>query len=198
MINPNKDIVIEHKLVKLDENIVKNIISKYPSDRKASAVIPLLHYVQEMSKGWLPIPEIERVAEILNMPYMKVYEVASFYSMFNLKPIGKNLLQLCQTTPCWLRGSDQLEKCIYDTLKIKDGETSKDNIFTLIKVECLGACVNAPILQVNNDYYEDLNYNSTKKLLSDIKNNKKTKSGSVIGRKSSEPLINEEKKNVRK
>jgi NADH-quinone oxidoreductase E subunit len=146
----------------------------------------------------LPVPEIERVAEILDMPYMKVYEVASFYTMFNLKPIGKKLLQLCHTTPCWLRGSDQIEKSIYDTLKIKDGETTPDDMFTLMKVECLGACVNAPILQINDDYYEDLDYKSTKELLNKIKTKKNIKPGSVIGRKSSEPYDKNRNENVTK
>ena len=132
-----------YKLCNIDQVKVDDILDKYPSNRKASAVIPLLHYVQKKSNGWLPVPEIERVAEILDMPYMKVYEVASFYTMFNLKPVGKKLLQLCHTTPCWLRGSDEIEKSIFDTLKIKDGETTPDNMFTLMKVECLGACVNA-------------------------------------------------------
>ena len=175
------------KLCNIDQIKVDEILDKYPSNRKASAVIPLLQYVQKKSNGWLPVPEIERVADILDMPYMKVYEVASFYTMFNLKPVGKKLLQLCHTTPCWLRGSDQIEKSIYDTLKIKDGETTPDNMFTLMKVECLGACVNAPILQINDDYYEDLDYKSTKELLNKIKTKKNIKPGSVIGRKSSEP-----------
>ena len=176
-----------YKLCNIDQFKVDEILDKYPSNRKASAVLPLLHYVQKKSNGWLPVPEIERVAEILDIPYMKVYEVASFYTMFNLKPVGKKLLQLCHTTPCWLRGSDQIEKSIYDTLKIKDGETTPDNMFTLMKVECLGACVNAPILQINDDYYEDLDYKSTKELLNKIKTKKNIKPGSVIGRKSSEP-----------
>ena len=187
-----------YKLCNIDQVKVDEILDKYPSNRKASAVIPLLHYVQKKSNGWLPVPEIERVAEILDMPYMKVYEVASFYTMFNLKPVGKKLLQLCHTTPCWLRGSDQIEKSIYDTLKIKDGETTSDNMFTLMKVECLGACVNAPILQINDDYYEDLDYRSTKELLNKIKTKKNVKSGSVIGRKSSEPYNKNGNKNVTK
>ena len=186
------------KLCNIDQVKVDEILDKYPSNRKASAVIPLLHYVQKKSNGWLPVPEIERVAEILDMPYMKVYEVASFYTMFNLKPVGKKLLQLCHTTPCWLRGSDQIEKSIYDTLKIKDGETTPDNMFTLMKVECLGACVNAPILQINDDYYEDLDYKSTKELLNKIKTKKNIKPGSVIGRKSSEPYDKNGNKNVTK
>ena len=187
-----------YKLCNIDKFKVDEILEKYPSNRKASAVIPLLHYVQKKSNGWLPVPEIERVAEILDMPYMKVYEVASFYTMFNLKPVGKKLLQLCHTTPCWLRGSDQIEKSIYDTLKIKDGETTPDDMFTLMKVECLGACVNAPILQINDDYYEDLDYKSTKELSSKIKTKKNIKPGSVIGRKSSEPYDKNGNKNVTK
>ena len=186
------------KLCNIDQVKVDEILDKYPTTRKASAVIPLLHYVQKKSNGWLPVPEIERVAEILDMPYMKVYEVASFYTMFNLKPVGKKLLQLCHTTPCWLRGSDQIEKSIYDTLKIKDGETTPDDMFTLMKVECLGACVNAPILQINDDYYEDLDYKSTKELLNKIKTKKNIKPGSVIGRKSSEPYDKNGNKNVTK
>ena len=187
-----------YKLCNIDQVKVDEILDKYPSNRKASAVIPLLHYVQKKSNGWLPVPEIERVAEILEMPYMKVYEVASFYTMFNLKPVGKKLLQLCHTTPCWLRGSDEIEKSIIDTLKIKDGETTADNMFTLMKVECLGACVNAPILQINDDYYEDLDYKSTKELLNKIKTKKNIKPGSVIGRKSSEPYDKNGNKNVTK
>ena len=187
-----------YKLCNIDQLKVDEILDKYPPTRKASAVIPLLHYIQKKSNGWLPVPEIERVADILDMPYMKVYEVASFYTMFNLKPVGKKLLQLCHTTPCWLRGSDQIEKSIFDTLKIKDGETTSDNVFTLIKVECLGACVNAPILQINDDYYEDLDYNSTRELLKKIKNKKNIKPGSVIGRNSSEPYDKNGNKNVTK
>ena len=187
-----------YKLCNIDQVKVDEILDKYPPNRKASAVIPLLHYVQKKSNGWLPVPEIERVAEILDMPYMKVYEVASFYTMFNLEPVGKKLLQLCHTTPCWLRGSDQIEKSIYDTLKIKDGETTPDDMFTLMKVECLGACVNAPILQINDDYYEDLDYKSTKELLNKIKTKKNIKPGSVIGRKSSEPYDKNGNVNVTK
>lgn len=187
-----------YKLCNIDQVKVDEILDKYPSNRKASAVIPLLHYVQKKSNGWLPVPEIERAAEILDMPYMKVYEVASFYTMFNLKPVGKKLLQLCHTTPCWLRGSDEIEKSIFDTLKIKDGETTPDKMFTLMKVECLGACVNAPILQINDDYYEDLDYKSTKELLNKIKTKKNIKPGSVIGRKSSEPYDKNGNVNVTK
>ena len=182
--------VDNYKLCNIDQVKVDEILDKYPSNRKASAVIPLLHYVQKKSNGWLPVPEIERVADILDMPYMKVYEVASFYTMFNLKPVGKKLLQLCHTTPCWLRGSDEIEKSIFDTLKIKDGETTPDNMFTLMKVECLGACVNAPILQINDDYYEDLDKEKTLKILDEILDGKTPKPGSYRGRINNEPENN--------
>ena len=179
----------EYILAVLEDKVLTKIINKYPTNRKSSAVLPVLHYVQKQAGGWLPVPEIERVAEILDMSYMRVYEVASFYTMFNLNPVGKYLLQVCRTTPCWLRGSDDIEKCIKDKLKINNGETTKDGMFTLIEVECLGACVNAPVLQINDDYYEDLNYEKTKKLLNDFKKNRPPKYGSMIGRKSSEPLF---------
>jgi|TARA_B100001741_G_scaffold163272_1_gene134996 NADH-quinone oxidoreductase subunit E len=179
----NKDI-----LVKLDKNEIEEIISKYPSNRKSSAVLPLLHLVQKKAGGWLPVHEMERVANILEMSYMRVFEIASFYTMFNIQPVGKYLLQVCKTTPCWLRGADDIQKCIKDNLDLDNGKTSKDGIFTLMEVECLGACVNAPILQINDDYYEDLDYKSTKDLLDKLKKNIKTPKGSKLGRKSSEPL----------
>lgn len=160
----NKDI-----LVKLDKNEIEEIISKYPSNRKSSAVLPLLHLVQKKAGGWLPVHEMERVANILEMSYMRVFEIASFYTMFNIQPVGKYLLQVCKTTPCWLRGADDIQKCIKDNLDLDNGKTSKDGIFTLMEVECLGACVNAPILQINDDYYEDLDYKSTKDLLDKLK-----------------------------
>ena len=179
----NKDI-----LVKLDKNEIEEIISKYPSNRKSSAVLPLLHLVQKKAGGWLPVHEMERVANILEMSYMRVFEIASFYTMFNIQPVGKYLLQVCKTTPCWLRGADNIQKCIKDNLDLDNGKTSKDGIFTLMEVECLGACVNAPILQINDDYYEDLDYKSTKELLDKLKKNIKSPKGSTLGRKSSEPL----------
>ena len=181
-------------LVDLDEEVISNLLKNYPSNRKSSAVIPLLHYVQKKAGGWLSVPEIERVGEILEMSYMRVYEVVSFYTMFNLKPVGKYLLQICRTTPCWLRGSDDLEKCIKDNLKIKNGETTKDGLFTLMEVECLGACVNAPILQINDDYYEDLDYEKTNILLNKFKKNNQPKPGSMLGRISSEPTNTRESK----
>ena len=166
------------------EKKIKIIFSKYPKNRKASAVMPLLDIAQRESGGWLSIPAIEAVSDRVGLAKMRVLEIASFYTMYNLKPVGKWHLQICNTTPCWLCGSDNVLKAITDTLKIKIGETSKNGDFTLTTVECLGACVNAPILQVNDDYYEDLNYEGTVKLINSLKLNKKPKIGSIKGKKS--------------
>ena len=166
------------------EKEILEILKKYPPERKASAVMPLLDLAQREAGGWLPISALEAVAEKVGLAYMRVLEIASFYTMYNLHPVGKWHLQICGTTPCWLRGSDDILNAIYDTLKIKPNETSKNGEFTLTPVECLGACVNAPILQVNDDFYEDLNYNSTKKLIEGLKKDKKPNYGSIKDRKS--------------
>ena len=166
------------------EKEILEILKKYPPERKASAGMPLLDLAQREAGGWLPISALEAVAEKVDLAYMRVLEIASFYTMYNLNPVGKWHLQICGTTPCWLRGSDDILKAIYDTLKIKPNETSKNGEFTLTPVECLGACVNAPILQVNDDFYEDLNYNSTKKLIEGLKKDKKPNYGSIKDRKS--------------
>ena len=166
------------------EKEILEIFKKYPPERKASAVMPLLDLAQREAGGWLPISALEAVAEKVGLAYMRVLEIASFYTMYNLNPVGKWHLQICGTTPCWLRGSDDILKAIYDTLKIKPNETSKNGEFTLTPVECLGACVNAPILQVNDDFYEDLNYSSTKKLIEGLKKDKKPNYGSIKDRKS--------------
>ncbi len=131
-------------------------IAKYPAHGKQSAVLPLLQLAQEQHDNWLPRAAMDHVADLLNMPRIRVYEVATFYSMFNLQPVGKHLVQICTTTPCWLAGSDAVVKACRDRLGIKPGETTADGAFTVIEVECLGACVNAPMVQINNDYYEDL------------------------------------------
>ena len=166
------------------EKKIKHILSKYPDNRKASAVLPILDIAQRESGGWLPIKAIEEVAKYVDLAKIRVLEIASFYSMYNLKPIGKWHLQICQTTPCWLCGSEDVLKAIFDELKIKPNESTADELFTLTAVECLGACVNAPILQVNDDYYEDLDYKTTVKLLNSFKKNKPAKVGSVKGRTS--------------
>jgi NADH-quinone oxidoreductase E subunit len=165
----------------------KAIIAKYPDGRQASAVLPLLDLAQRQHDNWLPLAAIEHVANILEMPRIRVYEVATFYTMLNLAPVGKYLLQLCGTTPCWLRGSDDLKAAIREECGIGVGETSADGLFTLIEVECLGACVNAPMIQVNDDFFEDLDRDSTIKLLRSLKNGDEVVPGSATGRHSSEP-----------
>ena len=162
-------------------------IAKYPEGRQASAILPLLWQAQKQGGGWLSEPAIRCVADMLGMAYIRALEVATFYSMFNLEPIGKNFVQICRTTPCWLRGSDKLSKVAQEVCETNIGETSDDEIFTVVEVECLGACCNAPMVQINDDYYEDLDEESFKKILQDLKDNKSIKVGSQIGRKSSQP-----------
>ena len=168
-------------------NKITNILKKYPSNKIQSAVIPLLDLAQRQNEGWLSKNSMEKVAETLSMSYIRVLEVATFYSMFNLEPIGKNFVQICRTTPCWLRGSDKLSKVAQEVCDTKVGGTSEDNKFTVVEVECLGACCNAPMIQINDDYYEDLNEDNFRKLLIELKSNNPIKSGSQIGRKSSQP-----------
>ena len=166
---------------------VQNIIKIYPAEKQQSAVIPLLDLAQRQNEGWLSKNAIEKVAENLSMSYIRVLEIATFYSMFNLEPIGKNFVQICRTTPCWLRGSDKLTKVAKEFSGCSLGETTKDKKFTFVEVECLGACCNAPMVQINDDYYEDLDENTFKQILLDIKNNTQIKKGSQIGRQTSHP-----------
>ena len=163
------------------------IIKKYPDSRQQSAVIPLLDLAQRQNSGWLSKTTIEKVAETLSMSYIRVLEVATFYSMFNLEPIGENFVQICRTTPCWLRGSDKLVEVAKEVSNIQLGETSNDKKFTIVEVECLGACCNAPMVQINDDYYEDLDEDSFKKILTDLKQSKEITKGSQIGRQTSHP-----------
>ena len=183
----------EKKIFKwTDENLdkIKIIVSKYPKGRQQSAVIPVLDLAQRQNNGWLTKNIIEKVSDTLGMSFIRVMEVATFYSMFNLQPVAKNFIQVCRTTPCWLRGSNNLVKIAKEVTGCDIGETSEDKIFTLVEVECLGACCNAPMVQINDNYYEDLNEQNFKELLLKIKNNEKILTGSQIGRKSSEAKRN--------
>jgi NADH-quinone oxidoreductase subunit E len=161
-------------------------IAKYPPGRQASAVLALLDLAQRQ-EGWVSRAAMDRIAEMLGMAPIRVYEVATFYTMFNLRPVGRYLLQACTTTPCWLRGSDEVVRACEKKLGIGVGGTTPDGLFTLIEVECLGACVNAPVLQVNDDYYEDLDGAATEALLDALKQGTPPPPGSVIGRRGSEP-----------
>ena len=169
-----------------NEAEAQRIIAKYPKGRQASAVMPLLDLAQRQHDNWIPMKAIEMIAAKLDMAEIRVLEVATFYTMFNLKPVGRYFLQACTTTPCWLRGSDNMMRCIKDRYGISSGETSDCGRFTLLEVECLGACVNAPILQVNDDFYEDLDYASTGALLDSLEADAPLAVGSVTGRSGSE------------
>ena len=169
-----------------NEKEIKRIIAKYPKGRQASAVMPLLDLAQRQHENWIPMAAIEAIAVRLDMAEIRVLEVATFYTMFNLKPVGKYFLQACTTTPCWLRGSDEMMRCIKDRYGIASGQTSDCGRFSLLEVECLGACVNAPILQVNDDFYEDLDYQTTGALLDSLEADAPLPVGSVVGRSGSE------------
>ena len=174
------------KFSKENEAEVKRVIAKYPKGRQASAVMPLLDLAQRQHENWIPMKAIELIANKLDMAEIRVLEVATFYTMFNLKPVGQFFLQACTTTPCWLRGSDDMMRAIKDRYNISSGETSPCGRFSLLEVECLGACVNAPILQVNDDFYEDLDYQTTHDLLESLEAGAPLPVGSALGRSGSE------------
>jgi len=172
---------------------IATILKRYPEGKQASAVIPLLYVAQRQmgrltQSAWVPRVAMDVIAARLSMPPIRVYEVATFYFMFNMKPIGRHHLQICGTTPCMLRGSEDVLRACKDAGGLKGvGDTSADGLFTLTEVECLGACVNAPILQIDDDYYEDLDYESAVKLLEAFKRGERPKPGSAIGRQASAP-----------
>jgi NADH-quinone oxidoreductase subunit E len=186
----NKPVLKENLFRFTPENLkrIGEIVKKYPEGKQQSAIIAVLYIAQRQNDNWLSVDAMNAAAEILAMPYIRVYEVATFYTMFNLKPVGKHLIQVCRTTPCWLRGSDNLTKLCKDKLGIGKGETSSDKQFTLVEVECLGACVNAPMVQINDDYYEDLDTENFSQLLDDLKAGKKTRVGPQIDRQNSAPV----------
>ena len=164
----------------------KAVLAKYPDVRQQSAVMPLLDLAQRQCGGWLPRVAMDVVADMLSMPRIKAYEVATFYSMYNLKPVGKHFVQVCTTTPCWLVGSENVVNACKKHLGIGLGETTADGKFTLVEVECLGACVNAPMAQINDDYYEDLTPENTVALLQALADGKPVKVGSQTGRRGSQ------------
>lgn len=161
-------------------------IAKYPAGRQASAVLPLLELAQRQNNNWVPMAALDYIATMLEMPSIHVFEVVTFYTMFNLSPVGKYHIQLCGTTPCWLRGADLIKETCKEKLGIDLDQTSKDGMFSLCEVECLGACANAPMIQINDDFYEDLDSTSMAKILDDLRSGREVKKGSQTGRKSSE------------
>lgn len=164
------------------------IITKYPEGWQASAVMPLLDLAQRQNDGWLPRVAMDYVADMLNMPRIRVYEVATFYTMYNLNPVGKYHVQVCTNLPCWLRGSDAIVGSCKSRLGIEFGETTEDGLFTLSEAECLGACVNAPMMQINDDFFEDIDSGSTEFILSKLAAGSKPKTGSQIARVTCEPI----------
>ena len=169
------------------ENVewAKKQIAKYPEGRQASAIIPLFWQAQKQ-EGWLSEPAIRYVADMLSMDYIRALEVATFYTMFNLSPVGEHFVQLCGTTPCWLRGADELKEACRKHIG-PEGQVSADGKLSWLEVECLGACANAPMVQINDDYYEDLDPAKFGELLEDLRAGKPVKVGSQTGRNSSEP-----------
>ena len=170
--------------------LAEKIIKKYPRERKQSAVMPLLYLVQKQNDNWIPLVAMKYLAKFLNMPYIKVYEVATFYSMYNLAPVGNYFVQVCTTTPCMIRGAYKIVEACKEKISPKENEVSKDKRCSWMEVECLGACINAPMMQINNDYYEDLDKDKAMKIFDKILNDEKPKPGSYRGRKNSEPENN--------
>lgn len=178
----------EFMFSKDNERRVQEILSHYPQDRKASAILPLFELAQRQCGGWLPKEAIEAITTMLGVSLIRGYEVATFYTMFNLAPVGKYHVQICGTTPCMLRGSEDLKKVCHKRLGVEKKETTPDGLFSWTEVECIGACVNAPVVQINDDYFEDLDEKSFLKILDDLEKGHDVKPGSVLGRQGSAPL----------
>ena len=172
-----------------EENLIaaRKEIKKYPKNKQASAVIALLYLVQKQNENWIPIAGIEYVAKILNMPYIKVYEVTTFYSMFNLAPVGKYFVQVCTTTPCMIRGANKIAEVCKKHISENERELSENKLCSWTEVECLGGCVNAPVVQINDDYYEDLDEIKSEKIIKSLLKDEVPKPGSAKNRKNSAP-----------
>jgi len=169
---------------------VKKIINKYPSGKQQSAVMPLLYLAQKQNNNWIPLSAIKYIGKLLEMPYIKVYEVATFYTMYNLTPVGNHFIQVCTTTPCMIRGAYKLVEACKEKISPNENELSEDKNCSWMEVECLGACVNAPMIQINNDYYEDLDKEKTLKIIDQILKGETPKPGSYRGRLNTEPENN--------
>jgi len=178
---------------KFDESnlkIAEKILRNYPEDKKQSAVMALLYIAQKQNNNWIPLASMKYIAKFLRIPYIKVYEVATFYSMYNLSPVGKYFIQICTTTPCMIRGANKLVELCRTKISKNENTLSKNNTCSWVEVECLGACVNAPMMQINDDYYEDLDKEKTEKIIDQILKDENPKPGSYRGRSNSEPENN--------
>ena len=165
-------------------------LKKYPKGKQASGVLALLYLAQNQNENWIPLTAIEYISKFLDIPYIQVYEVATFYSMFNLTPVGKYFVQVCTTSPCMIRGAKKITDACKKNISEKQNVLSENKLCSWTEVECLGACVNAPMMQINEDYFEDLNKSSTEKIIQQILDGDKPKPGSYRGRKNSEPENN--------
>ena len=170
--------------------IADEILKKYPEKNKKSAVMPLLYLAQKQNDNWIPLAAMKYIAKFLSMPYINVYEVATFYSMYNLKPVGKYFVQVCTTSPCLLRGASKIIDICKKKISKEENTISDNGKSSWVEVECLGACVNAPMMQINQDYFEDLDETSVNKIFDAINQNKPLNPGSYRGRKSSAPENN--------
>jgi len=181
-IQPKEFCFSKDNLQKVDE-----IFSRYPKKNKKSAVMPLLYLAQRQNENWIPLAAIKHIAKLLNMPYISVYEIATFYTMYNLAPVGKHFIQVCTTTPCLIRGADKIVKICKEKISPKENEISEKGDCSWMEVECLGACVSAPMIQINDQYYEDLDEKNTKEILDSLIKDKPLKPGSYRGRKNTSP-----------
>lgn len=180
----------ENQLQQIDE-----IKKRYPKDRQQSALLPLLWLAQRQNGGWLSMHAMEEVGRLLNVPFLRIYEVASFYTMFKLKPVGKYCVQVCRTTSCYLCGSDRLRDLCAQFMKTEPYQVTSDGLFSYEEVECLGACANAPVVQINDDYFEDVSPDALQKILEALRRGERVKPGSQIGRKASQPCDAEKTRN---
>ena len=175
---------------KKNKETADSIIKNYPSGKQQSAVMALLYLAQKQNDNWIPLAAMKYIAKFLSIPYINVYEIATFYSMYNLAPVGKYFVQVCTTSPCLIRGADKLIKVCKEKISSKERKLSENKRCSWMEVECLGACVNAPMMQINDDYYEDLNENNASEIIESLLNDKPLKPGSYRGRKNTSPEKN--------
>ena len=185
--NQPKNFIFSNENLKKAEEILK----RYPKKNKKSAVMPFLYLAQKQNDNWIPLAAMKYIAKLLSIPYISVYEVATFYTMYNLSPVGKHFVQVCTTTPCLIRGADKIVKLCKEKISPNENEVSNKSNCSWMEVECLGACVSAPMIQINDNYYEDLDEKSTAEILDSLINDKPLKPGSFRGRKNTSPEKNQ-------
>jgi NADH-quinone oxidoreductase subunit E len=178
------------EFTKENKDKAEKVLKKYPENRKKSAVMPFLYLAQRQNENWIPLTAMKYIAKFLEMPYIKVYEVATFYTMYNLAPVGKYFVQVCTTSPCLIRGADKVVKICKEKISKEENTLSENKLCSWLEVECLGACVNAPMMQINDDYYEDLDEKNTVEIIDSLLANKPIKSKSFRNRTSSAPEKN--------